>query len=149
MAPLPAALADPLQELSRSYLVDAITRGEYVGWLATPEDQEDTIVAGAGAQLRRVLPHPVELADGRKAVADGRHAIVLNVFTEPGWRRRGVAEILVRRILAWAREERLDRLILHASAAGRSLYERLGFAATNGMRFAGDLSSASGELHPG
>ncbi len=112
-------------------------------------DQEDTIVAGAGAQLRRVLPHPVELADGRKAVADGRHAIVLNVFTEPGWRRRGVAEILVRRILAWAREERLDRLILHASAAGRSLYERLGFAATNGMRFAGDLSSASGELHPG
>ena len=106
-------------------------RGEYVGWLAAPEDQEASILAGAGAQLRRVLPHPVELADGRKTVAHGRHAIVLNVFTGPGWRRLGVAEILVRRILVWAREE------------------RLGFTATNEMRFAGDLSSASDDLHQG
>jgi GNAT superfamily N-acetyltransferase len=72
------------------------------------------------------------------AVAAGRHGIVVNVFTESAWRRRGVAELLMREVLAWAREQRLDRLVLHASADGRRLYERLGFVATNEMRFAGD-----------
>ena len=37
-----------------------------------------------------------------------------------------------------ARDEKLDRLLLHASVNGRALYERLGFMATNEMRFAGD-----------
>jgi hypothetical protein len=55
-----------------------------------------------------------------------------------------VAELLMRRVLAWAREQRLDRLVLHASPEGRRLYERLGFIATNEMRFAGDLSSDGG-----
>ena len=38
-------------------------------------------------------------------------------------------------IIAWARAERLDRLVLHASDEGRALYERLGFIQTNEMRF--------------
>ncbi len=63
---------------------------------------------------------------------------MLNVFTEPAWRRRGLAELLMRHILDWARQERLDRLVLHASDDGRPLYERLGFAATNEMRYRGE-----------
>jgi GNAT superfamily N-acetyltransferase len=64
---------------------------------------------------------------------------VLNVYTEPAWRRHGLAQQLMRELLAWARKERLDRLVLHASADGRRLYERLGFVATNEMRFPGAL----------
>ena len=40
-------------------------------------------------------------------------------------------------VLRWAEEERLDRLVLHASDQGRALYERLGFVATNEMRYRG------------
>ena len=50
----------------------------------------------------------------------------------------------MRHVLDWSREQRLDRLVLHASAEGRRLYERLGFVATNEMRFAGDLCLAPG-----
>lgn len=46
-------------------------------------------------------------------------------------------------ILAWARETAVESLVLHASADGRALYERLGFAATNEMRFTGGLASDS------
>lgn len=60
--------------------------------------------------MRPATPGP----NGDVAVAAGRHAIVLNVFTEPDWRRQGVAELLMRRILEWAVEVRLDRLVLHA-----------------------------------
>jgi hypothetical protein len=45
---------------------------------------------------------------------------------------------LIQRIIAWSREQRLDRLVLHASDEGRALYERLSFIATNEMKFAGD-----------
>lgn len=65
-------------------------------------------------------------------------------FTEPAWRRRELAELLMRHILEWARDQRLDRLVLHASAEGRGLYERLGFVATNEMRFNGSLTPRTG-----
>jgi GNAT superfamily N-acetyltransferase len=61
------------------------------------------------------------------------------VYTEPAWRRRGVADALMRQVIRWAEAERLDRLVLHASEAGRALYQRLGFAPTNEMRFQGPL----------
>jgi hypothetical protein len=46
-------------------------------------------------------------------------------------------------ILAWARATEVESLVLHASTDGRALYERLGFAATNEMRFMGDLAPDS------
>jgi GNAT superfamily N-acetyltransferase len=123
-----------LRANSQERLGDLITRGHYIGWLAVPAHQPEIIAGGAGVQLREVLPHPKA---GNK-VAQGRHAIILNVFTEPRWRRQGIALILLQQIIDWARAEQIDRLILHASAAGRSLYERLGFVGTNEMRFAGE-----------
>jgi GNAT superfamily N-acetyltransferase len=134
MGQLPPALFEALKGRAQAYLFEALARGEYVGWLASPEREPETIVAGAGVQLRRVLPHPLQLGDGGIAVGEGRHGIVLNLFTEPAWRRRGLGELLMRKILAWAQEERLERLVLHASDDGRRLYERLGFVATNEMR---------------
>jgi GNAT superfamily N-acetyltransferase len=140
MGELPPDAVEPLRAAAHAYLAEAIGRGEYVGWLVTPADAPTLVVAGAGVQRRRVLPHPVPAGGGRVRIAEGRHAIVLNVYTEPAWRRRGLGELVMREVLAWARAERLDRLVLHASDAGRQLYERLGFAATNEMRFEGELA---------
>ena len=140
MGQLPAAVFDTLRRDAEAYLRAAIGRGEYLGWLATPADAVDLIVACAGVQRRRVLPHPAPRADGSVRIAPGHHAIVLNVYPEPAWRHRGLGELLMREVLAWSRGERLDRLVLHASEAGRPLYQRLGFVATNEMRFAGELT---------
>jgi ribosomal protein S18 acetylase RimI-like enzyme len=138
MGQLPPSVFDSLRAAAELALAGALTRGEYVGWLLTPEGEPGRVVAGAGVQLRDVLPHPVTVGE-EVAVAAGRHGIVLNVYTEPAWRRRGLAELLMRHVLEWARAQRLDRLVLHASAEGRALYERLGFVATNEMRFSGSL----------
>jgi len=69
----------------------------------------------------------------------GEQGLVLNVFTEVAWRRHGIAALLMERVLTWARERRLASVVLHASAEGRRLYERLGFAGTNEMQYMGDL----------
>jgi GNAT superfamily N-acetyltransferase len=139
MGQLPLPAFDALRDVAELSLRAALTSGEYVGWLLATEAEPDRIVAGGGVQLRQVLPHPVDLGAGRVSVAAGRHGIVLNVYTEPNWRRRGLAELLMRHILEWARAERLDRLVLHASDEGRKLYLRLGFVPTNEMRFRGLL----------
>ena len=138
MGEVPPEAFDILRTKSRERLRDLLIRGEYIGWLAVSARQPDIIAGGAGVQLRHVLPHPLPDAKEGNTIAEGRHAIILNVFTEPDWRRQGVAVLLLQTIIDWARAERLDRLVLHASDAERSLYARLGFVGTNEMRLAGD-----------
>ena len=145
MDQLPPDLFEPLRSSARDRLTVALETGEYVGWLASAKESPDTIVAGVGVQLRQAFPHPRRRADGSVVVAGGRHAIVLNVFTEPPWRRQGLAELLMRHVLEWARNEMLDRLVLHASVEGRPLYERLGFVPSNEMRLADPVSSELAE----
>src|SRR5205807_4875947 len=108
---------------------------EYIGWLANPENQPGKIVAGAGVQLREVPPHPQPDAHGKIDIVSGRQAIIQNVYTETEWRRRGLAALLIKRIIDWTREQGIDSLILHASEEGRVLYQCLGFVPTTEMRF--------------
>jgi GNAT superfamily N-acetyltransferase len=139
MGDVPDNIFEEFRAKSRDRLHHALTSGEYIGWLASAKDAPAKIIGGAGVQLRHALPHPFTNPNGEITVADGRHAIILNVFTEPDWRRRGVAALLMQHIIDWSRKERLDRLILHASDDGRQLYERLGFASTNEMKFVGQM----------
>jgi GNAT superfamily N-acetyltransferase len=134
MGELSDETVDDFLAASQSWTERALGSGEYIGWLATPQKEPALIIAGAGVQRRQVPPHP-HRPSRNGAFAKGRHAIVLNVFTEPEWRARGVAGLLMEEIIDWARAEKLDRLVLHASAQARSLYERMGFVATNEMRF--------------
>lgn len=131
-----------MREETIRYLRDAVPSGEYVGWLACATNGE--VVAGAGAQCRRVLPFARAGVAGAAAVAVGRQAIVLNVYTEPACRRRGLARALMLAVLDWARASDIESLVLHAAPDGRPLYEALGFAATNEMRFMGDLRNRMG-----
>lgn len=136
MGSLRPDLYDELREAARPWFVDAVPAGEYVAFLASPAGRPDEIVGGAGMQLRRQLPRPTP--DGG-AIEVRQQALVLNVYTEHAWRRRGLAALLMEHVLAWAREHGVGSVVLHASEEGRPLYEQLGFVATNEMRFTGRL----------
>jgi hypothetical protein len=58
--------------------------GDYLGWLATPADQPESVVGGAGVQLLPILPRPINPA----TIGEGRQGTIVNVFTQPQWRRR-------------------------------------------------------------
>lgn len=136
MGDLPENLYDELVERTVEYLREAIPAAAYIGWVATPRSDAGRVIGGAGVQLRRTLPHPLTRS-GQRRVASGRQAIVLNVYTEKPWRRQGLADLLMGQVIAWARGADVDTLVLHASAEGRSLYERLGFIPTSEMRYPG------------
>jgi GNAT superfamily N-acetyltransferase len=134
MGTLPAYQMDALERATASYLRDAMPRGEYLAWVAEHSNGDPRIVGGAGVQLRPILPRPRPGGDDLEL---GPEAIVLNVYVESPWRRRGVADTMMRALLHDLAARGIRRVVLHASDDGRRLYERLGFVATNEMRLSG------------
>lgn len=132
MGTLPAEQGPPLLAASEAYFRRAIPAGLYVGWLATPTGRPGEVVGGAGIQIREMIPR-IRL-DGA-AVDPGPQGLIVNVYTEPSWRRRGIGELLMREVLRFTRERRIHNVVLHASVDGRPLYEKLGFRQTNEMRY--------------
>jgi GNAT superfamily N-acetyltransferase len=105
------------------WLKGALATGLYQGWLAQTAD--GTAVAGAGLM---VIPWPPGPRDSTP-----RAAFIYNVYTEPEHRQRGLARRLMNALHDWCREQEIRTLRLHASAAGRVLYESLGYSPTNEM----------------
>ena len=71
----------------------------------------------------------------RPGAPDVRWVYVANVWVDPGHRRRGVGRLLMETVLAWAREQRMVRLVLNPSEVSFPLYRGLGFQpADNLMR---------------
>src|SRR5260370_40486249 len=134
MGELPPALFETFRSQSRDALRQMFERETYFGWLASPEDEPERIVAGAGVHLRDVPPHPQTNPNGKIDIVSGRQAIIQNVFTEPEWRRRGLAGLLIKRIIDLTRPEGIDSLVPHGSDESHARYERLGFIATTRMR---------------
>jgi len=122
---------ETLRKKAHACIEEWLERGAYVGWLASPADRPEIIIGGAGVQVEPILPRP----SGPSTIGEGRQGTIVNVFTEPEWRRRGLAGLLIKEIVAWSRREHLDQLLLHASDEGRALYQRLGLVAHNQRRF--------------
>jgi GNAT superfamily N-acetyltransferase len=137
MGSIQPEMEETLRQASAAYFAAAIPSGEYFGWIAYPPGRSEP-VAGGGVQLRSLLPRPNATGDG---LLLGREGLVLNVYTVPSWRRRGVAKHLMDTIIAWAADAGVVRLVLAASPAGRSLYEQIGFVATREMSYTGRLAA--------
>jgi GNAT superfamily N-acetyltransferase len=108
---------------SREYLSQAIPAGSFRGWFATIENK---VVAGGAVIL---VPWPSHTYDG-----ECRRANILNVYTYPEFRRKGIARQLMEFMIEWCRNQGLAMVYLHASQDGRALYESLGFELTSEMR---------------
>ena len=134
---VPDELFESFRTKALDRLSKALASGNYFGWLVSEPETPEKIIAGAGVIIRVVPPFPHRHEDGKITIAEGRQGLIVNVFTEPEWRRRGIAKLLMKEIIAWSREQSLDDLVLHASDDGRALYEQLGFVLTNEMRLRG------------
>lgn len=105
------------------YFANGLLSGNYQGWLA--EDSE-RVVAGGGIALVEYHPGPRDPAP--------RRPWIVNMYTEPAYRRRELARRLMEAMIAWSRDHGYHSINLHASEFGRPLYESLGFETTNEMR---------------
>jgi GNAT superfamily N-acetyltransferase len=119
-----AGALDAMSVRFRPWLQRKMRAGEYLGWFAVSPD--GSIVSGVGLWLMEWPPNMVTSGKCR--------GHILNVYTEPSDRRQGLARCLMQAALAWCAANQVDSVGLHASAAGKPLYDSLGFTPTNEMR---------------
>lgn len=115
---------ETMAERFRGWLRKKMNDREYHSWFAV--DEHERVIAGAGLWLMEWPPH---------VIAGGKwRGNILNVYTEPEYRRKGLARGLMNFALDWCEKEGVESVILHASEQGKALYESMGFEATNEMR---------------
>ena len=117
---------DVLSEMTRHFRVwlrPRLEDGSYFGHVFCDNGKP---IAGIGLMLIDWPPHPAHPAQDKRGY-------VLNVFVEPGYRRRGLA----RRLMELAETDFIRRgvgfAILHATEKGRPLYQGLGWDGTAEM----------------
>jgi GNAT superfamily N-acetyltransferase len=114
---------DQMAALTSDYLATAIPMSSFRAWLAVCAQ---SVIAGGAVIISPWPAHPYDL--------ECRRVTILNVYTEPGYRRRGIARSLMQTMIGWCKDEGFARVTLHASDDGRALYESLGFEVSNEMR---------------
>ena len=100
----------------RAFFARTLADGSFHAILAVDDGR---VVASSGLVVQLRPPSPPNMA--------GREAYVMNMYTLPSHRRRGLARELLRRLIALARELDCPRVSLHALPAAGDLYESLGF----------------------
>ena len=123
-------LARELLDKSTAALATVLADGTYVGWFAVGD--QGKVLAGAGVHIKPQLPR---ISPDGERVEVAPVPLVVNVYTERECRGQGVARALMRVVMKWASTVGSDRVVLHASDAGRPLYASLGFNPTNEMRW--------------
>ena len=105
-----------LEPANAEYLRRALPSGQYVGWIAE-EAGAPVGIAGCFFFERPPMERPGAVLEGR----------VVNVYTRPAWRGRGIGSALTRAAIEHARGRGARRLRLGAAPDGIGVYARLGF----------------------
>jgi GNAT superfamily N-acetyltransferase len=108
----------------RSWTKKGFRKGTLLGWIV--EDEEKNLAGSGCLWLRPSQPRP-----GRRIASQ---PYLLSMYTEPHFRGRGVASMIVDEAKRWSRKKGFPELVLHASKMGRRVYSARGFERSWEMR---------------
>jgi ribosomal protein S18 acetylase RimI-like enzyme len=112
-------MEESFRPLLRSWLVTGQCRGFLI-------EDKGRAVASTLLLLKETIPTPVTPLTVR--------GYLFNVYTDPAYRRKGLAQRLTDAALEKARDLGLEIVELHASLEAEGLYQRMGFVPTSEMR---------------
>ena len=98
------------------YLLESIPDENYVSWLAVDDRR---IIATSGLSFNTVPP-----SYGNHT---GKEAYVMNMYTLPEYRRKGIAKLLFEKTLEEAKRRGVGKIRLHATEMGKPLYQKYDF----------------------
>ncbi|MBQ8966121.1 GNAT family N-acetyltransferase [Ruminococcus sp.] len=105
-----------VEEQSRLYYEKALADDSHTAYLAF---EGEKVVGAGGISYYRVMP----TCDNDT----GRKAYIMNMYTDPSYRRQGIALKMLDLLVKDAKERGVTHITLEATAAGRPLYEKYGF----------------------
>lgn len=104
----------------RDYLAKSVVTGEFVGFVG---ESDRLIIGTSGVVFFKRPPHYGNLS--------GVEAYIMNIYTRPQWRGKGVATALLGETINFIKKTEACRIWLQATEAGKPLYEKFGFTSTN------------------
>lgn len=125
-----------VEKESADYYLKALQDGSHTAYLVF--DGKNFIGAG-GISYYRVMPtfHNVT----------GKKAYIMNMYTHPEYRRKGIAYRVLQLLTEDAEERGVGYITLEATKAGRYLYEKFGFVSMEDeMKLPESLSGRSAHL---
>lgn len=105
---------------SYDYYKKALTDGTHTAYLVFDGDR---FVGAGGISYFRVMPTYHNTS--------GRKAYIMNMYTNPDYRRKGIACKTLELLVADAKEKGITAISLEATDTGRALYEKFGFVKMN------------------
>ena len=105
---------------SRDYYEKALRNGSHTAILVYDKDQ---IVGAGGISYFKVMPTYHNQT--------GKKAYIMNMYTNPAYRRKGIAYHTLEILVADAKKKGIDAISLEATEMGRPLYEKFGFTGMN------------------
>lgn len=109
-----------LKQLSYEYYKKALCDDTHIAYLVFDQD----LFVGAGdVSFFQVMP----TCDN----PTGKKAYIMNMYTNPQYRRKGIACKTLGLLIKDAKERGIDAISLEATEAGKPLYEKMGFVKMN------------------
>ena len=105
-----------VEKESYEYYKSALETGEHITYLVY---DNGTFIGAGGVSFYQVMPtyhNPT-----------GKKAYIMNMYTAPEYRRKGIAIHTLDLLVKDAREQGVSQITLEATEMGRSLYEKYGF----------------------
>jgi GNAT superfamily N-acetyltransferase len=118
------ATAQGTDQRTREWIREKLVSGKLIGLIAKTDNGK---VAGSGCIWLRETP-PLPFSEHVET------PYLMSMYTEHGFRRKGVAKQIVEFAIEWCRKRHYHRINLDASEEGRKLYEKLGFEPGFSMR---------------
>lgn len=107
---------EEVRAATRDYFSKALPAGEHFGVVA---EAEGIVVGCGGIVFMERPPYQGNL--------QGREAYLMNMFTEPAWRGKGIGAAIVNELVRCAREAGAKRVSLDAEEKARRVYAKAGF----------------------
>lgn len=110
-----------LGDALKDYFNKILNDGKFISWLAI---EDDKIVGTSGLSFYTLPPSYKNVT--------GDVAYIMNMYTVPSYRSRGIASSLFEKIVLEAKSRGYKKICLHATDMGKPLYTKFGFKEVSG-----------------
>ncbi len=118
-----------IEEPCRAYFADESKHTTFLAY------DGETVVGVGSVDYHTEMP--------TKSNPTGKCAFLMNIYTDPEYRRRGIAKHICELVIQDAKEKQAGSILLEATQAGEPLYRSLGFVPVQGyMRLHSEAQAA-------